>query len=128
MPATWDSMLDRFNRGFDEGCQKGLIAASHIATNELKRRLRGGYTSGQFVTGNSINSITRSEPYKTSYAGWRIVIGTNVMYMLFWELGHINYWLVDYVRVEHWRLTMIDTRQQQTEAFTRVFRQYAGKV
>jgi hypothetical protein len=118
-------MLGRFNRGFDEGSQKGLIAAAYIATNELKRRLRGGYTSGQFVTGNAINSITRSEPVRTAN-GWKIVVGTNVLYMLYWELGHFNLFMRRFARVEHWRLTMIDTRAQQQEAFTRVFRQYAG--
>lgn len=118
-------MLGRFNKGFDEGCQKGLIAAAYIASNEVKRRLRGGYTSGQFVTGNVINSVTRSEPVKTPN-GWRIVVGTNVPYALYWELGHFNLFMRRFARVEHWRLSMIDTQRQQQEAFGRVFKQYAG--
>lgn len=127
MPTTWKSMHGRFIRNFDEGCQKGLIAAAYVASNAVKMRLRGGYTSGAFVTGRVLDSVTRSEPVKTA-EGWRIVVGTNVMYALYWELGHFNLFLKRFVRVEHWRLAMIESRDLQRDAFARVFRQHVGKA
>lgn len=64
----------------------GLIAAAEVLKNEVKSGLRGGYTSGDYVTGNVMNSVTRSEPEITPSQG-EIKVGTNVKYALFWELG-----------------------------------------
>ena len=127
MATTWRSMHGKFIRNFDEACQKGLIAAAYIAANEVKRKLRGGYTSGQFVTGTVLNSVTRSEPVRTAN-GWKIVVGTNVMYALYWELGHFNLFMRRFVRVEHWRLAMIESRDLQREAFARVARPIMGRA
>lgn len=87
----------------------GTIAAAQVYINGVKRELRGGYTTGEYVTGNVINSVTRTEldaadvgTYEDNDGieratpeaepsphqdGVEIVVGTNLLYALYWELG-----------------------------------------
>lgn len=122
--STWKSNI---NGGLiDRATQAGLIAAAYVATNEVKRRLRGGYTSGMFVTGALINSVTRGEPVRERDGQWGIRVGTDRPYALWWEIGHVNLFLKRFVRVEHWRLAMIDSRNEQAAAFARAFTRVMG--
>src|SRR5688572_4044610 len=67
----------------------GLLAAAAVVENKVKIGLRGGYTSGRFVTGNVMASVNHSEP-EIGPNGAFILIGTDVMYALYWEIGHLN--------------------------------------
>jgi len=101
----------------------GLIAAAEVVKTEVKRGLRGGYTSGAFVTGNVWNSVTRTDP--TDENGVRVIrVGTNVMYALYWELGHQNLFTRKFERVEVWMPTFLSTADRQALAFARVFARF----
>lgn len=104
----WESRIPERQAQIREASRKGLIASAQVYVNAVKKDLRGGYTSGLYVTGNVINSVTRTEadpspggtyqddsgehttptvaPESTG-DGLEIVVGTNVMYALYWELG-----------------------------------------
>lgn len=118
--STWTSNLDSFSRRGDGAIQAGLIAAAEVLKNAVKKNLRGGYTSGDFATGRSMNSVTRSEPER-GFGGFFIRVGTNLLYNLYWELGHRNVFLRQFVRVEKWRPALLDSREAQRAAFARVF-------
>lgn len=98
----------------------GLIAAAEVYIGAMKEAMRGGYTSGAFVTGFAMNSIGRSEP-EDNPGGAFILVGTSVMYMLFWEVGHQNLFTRKFERVERWMPTFLQTRQEQTAAYLRAF-------
>ena len=66
-----------------------LIAAAEVVRTEVKLRLRGGYTSGQFVTGNVWNSVKLSAPTDDP-EGRGVRVYTDVTYALYWEVGHLN--------------------------------------
>lgn len=104
----WDSQRPAIEARIREASRQGLIAAAQVYINGVKRELRGGYTSGEYVTGNVLNSVTRTAADPSpggTYAdetgehptptvapepaadGMEIVVGTNVMYALYWELG-----------------------------------------
>lgn len=83
------------------------------------RGLRGGYTSGLFVTGRVMNSVTISKAFEIAPGVFGIKVGTNVLYALFWELGHWNLFTGKYERVEVWRPAMFGARQEMREAFAR---------
>lgn len=80
----------KFLRALKRAKRFGLAAAARVLVREVKRRLRGGYTSGDFVTGNVQNSVTYLEPYEVGNGDYETLVGTNVDYALFWELGHNN--------------------------------------
>jgi putative ubiquitin-RnfH superfamily antitoxin RatB of RatAB toxin-antitoxin module len=101
--------------------QAGLKAAAYIVYNEVKRGLRGGYTTGDFVTGNVLNSVTISAIVEESGV-FGIRVGSNVPYALYWELGHHNAWTRKFERVEVWRPALVDTRDEQAAAYARAYK------
>lgn len=119
MTAKWTSNLEKFIAAKDQAAQGGLTAAAYLLMNQVKRNLKGGYKSGDFVTGNSINAVTKSEPERDG-DGWAISVGTNVLYNLFWELGHHNTFTRKYERVEKWRPALMDSKDAMGAAFNRV--------
>jgi len=124
MQATWSSPiggLAAFARKHQEAQKAGLRAAAYVVYNAVKRGLRGGYTSGDFVTGNVINSVTISPVFET-LGTFAIRIGTNVPYALYWEVGHNNIFTRRYERVEVWRPAMVDTRDEQAAAFASAYK------
>jgi hypothetical protein len=100
----------------------GLRAAAYVVYNAVKRGLRGGYTSGDFVTGNVINSVTISQIFETTAGVYGIRIGSNVPYALYWELGHENIFTRRHERVEVWRPALVDTREEQRDAYNRAYK------
>ena len=99
---------------------QGLLAAAAVVENEVKERLRGGYTSGDFVTGASLAAVAHSEPQEDGEGAF-ILVGTNLFYNLFWELGHMNLFTHRFERKEVWMPALLSTRQQQLAAFQRVY-------
>ena len=113
---SWRSNIAEVQAALREGRAKGLIAAAQVVQNAVKKGLRGGYTSGDFVTGNSINHVTRSAVQEDG-GGAFIQVGTSVLYNLYWELGHHNAWTRRFERRPVWVPALIDTRTQQARAF-----------
>ncbi len=98
---------------------------ARVVQNEVKRSLRHGYHSslgnwGDFVTGNNINHVTISEPVFSGDGG-TIKVGTDLLYALFWEVGHHNIFTRHFERDEQWKPAYDRTRQQAIDAFQRVF-------
>lgn len=109
-----------------QGAQaQGLKAAAYPFYNEIKRSLRHGYHSslgnwGDFVTGNNVNHVTTSQPRFVA-GGAEIRVGTDLMYALYWELGHHNIFTRHFERDEKWAPAYAATRAQAFEAYARVF-------
>jgi hypothetical protein len=119
----------------------GLTAAGNVIANEIKRELRGGYRSslgnkGDFVTGNSLNHVRVSEPVimgiargPMKYAGAinksYVRVGTDLLYNLFWEIGHFNIFTKRYERDLKWGMAFYRARPRALAAFTRVFQRIA---
>lgn len=98
----------------------GLTAAAALYASEITNRLRNGFTSGDFVTGNLADSVTFGRPE------WRdgkrcISIGTNFEYALFWELGHLSLWTADYEHVPVWVPTLNELAPQLRALFLEEF-------
>jgi len=101
LQQAWRSNVPAVKRALMEGENRGLIAAAQILVNAVKLGLRGGYTSGAFTTGLSSNSVTHSPPI-LGPRGMFILVGTNLPYNLFWEVGHYNLFTRRYERVPVW--------------------------
>ena len=98
----------------------GLIAAAQVVINAVKERLRGGYTTGAFVIGNVLGSVTRTDPVDEN--GVRVIrVGTNVAYAPHWEFGHDNLFTGKFERVEIWVKELFGTAAAQAVAFSRTF-------
>lgn len=122
MSAQWVSHLAEF-RARDERAQKAaLVAAALVYENAMKRALTGGYKQGTFVTGRVRSSVTHSDPYLLGGTQWAIRVGTNVLYALFWELGHMNLFTRRYERVEKWRPTAVEQRVAIAKRYAAVYR------
>ena len=110
-----------FFRRLTNGIPQALTAAGYVYANGVKRELRGGYTSGDFVTGNVMNSVTVAPP-RNDGGSWSVTIGSNVDYAAFWELGHWNIFTRRYMRVPIWVPTMQSLRQDIVAAYSRTLK------
>lgn len=123
------SRIPKILSNFREAQQKGLQAGAYVIANAVKRKLRGGYTSslgnhGDFVTGNSLNHVTIGEP-QGSGDGAFILVGTDLLYDLYWEVGHYNLFTRHFERDEKWRPAAEESRADAYAAFQRVFSRFA---
>lgn len=117
---AYTSHLPAVRSRLERAIDGALIAAATVVENDVKRRLIGGYTSGAFVTGNVLNSVTRTEPQRDAQGPF-ILVGTDVLYALFWEIGHHNLFTRKYERKEVWMPALLDTKARQLAAAQRVF-------
>lgn len=88
------------------GKRDGLILAAQLYINAMRRALRGGYTSGAFVSGATVAHVTRTDPVPRGAEDWQLSVGTNLLYNLYWELGHHNLFTRRFERVELWVPTL----------------------
>jgi hypothetical protein len=108
--------------------KKALYAEATIYRNELKRNLRHGYisslgNSGDFTTGTMLNHIFISEPLPHG-DGWEIRVGTDLLYPLYWEIGHHNIFTRGFERDPVWGPTFEYTRTPAREAYIRVLSRF----
>lgn len=118
------SMAGAFKSRQERATADALRAAAQVVVNGLKEQkpagLAGGYTSGDFVTGNLLNSIFTTEPQQDT-EGWSIYVATDLMYAVYWEYGHYNIFLRRYIREERWRPTLARKQDDVFAAFRRVY-------
>jgi hypothetical protein len=122
-------MATTFRERHERATQAALRAAAQELINGLKEPkplgLRGGYTSGAFVSGNLLGSITPTDPQKDK-GGWHIFVGTDVEYAVFWdrERGHYNIFTRKVERQERWKPTLIRKMDDINEAYGRTYRRF----
>ena len=94
----------------------GLVAAGEVVKTEVKRRLAPGYTSGAFVTGHVLGSVTRTAV--SVVGGVHVLhVGTNVDYALFWEVGHANVFTRKFEHQPRWAPAVAAVRAEALRAF-----------
>jgi hypothetical protein len=118
--GAFRSNLPAFIRAMDNASRKGLHAAAYVVSNKVKENLRGGFTSGDFVTGMSVNHVTIGQVFRTE-TGWAIKVGTDLLYNLFWTLGHFNIFSRRFERVDKWTPALADNRFEAAQAYSRVY-------
>lgn len=118
---TFTDNSDKFYEASRRARIDGLFAATQIVINAVKRGLRGGYTSGNFVTGTVINSVTRSEVEESLDGSMEQRVGSNLPYALFWELGHHNVFTRKFERVEIWVPAVTGNLEQIRSAYARAY-------
>jgi len=123
--VTYKSNLPQVRSQLRQATDAGLLAAAAVVENRVKEGLRGGYTSGRWVTGNVMASVNHSEP-DIGPNGAFILVGTDVMYALFWEVGHQNLFTRKFERVEVWMPALLGTRAEQLAAYQRAFGRVMG--
>lgn len=97
-----------------------LRAAAITVRNEAKRNVRGGFSSGKYVTGRLFNSIE----YVIDYSMFEAKVGTVVNYGAFWELGHWNPFVRKYLRYRWLAPAFVQTtREQQKNVVTAIRRE-----
>lgn len=118
--SAYRSRSAQLARQFATAVDAGLIATGEVYKTEVKRQLAPGYTSGAFVTGRVLGSVTRTEP--STVGGVRVLhVGTNVDYAMYWELGHQNLFMRRFAQKEIWGPSITATRDAQLDAFRRAF-------
>lgn len=94
-----------FKQRYDDATSAGLVAAAALYQGALRRKLLRGYLTGKFVTGATASSVQMGEPFQGP-RGRAIVVGSNELVAMYWELGHFNIFTRKYERVEYWRETL----------------------
>lgn len=114
MARFFKSNLGDAQRWHQRAARNALTAAATVVQNQAKRNVRGGFKSGQFVTGNLMNKIAIRVSVTDTVA--EAVIGTTVDYGAFWELGHHNTFTGKYEREEWLRPALEKTMKKQQAA------------
>lgn len=122
---SYSSNLPQVTARLRAASSAGLLAAAAVVENKVKDGLRGGYTSGRFVTGHVLASVNHSEPALDANGAY-ILVGTDVLYALFWEVGHQNLFTGRFERVEIWMPALLSTRAEQLAAYQRAFARHMG--
>jgi hypothetical protein len=120
----YKSNLAAVGRALHQARSAGLTAAAQQVVNRVQTGLRGGYTSGAFVTGLNTSSVVKTEPMRLRGV-WTVLIGTSIHdppYPVYWELGHLNIFSGRYERKEVWGPALRDSAEKAQAAFSRVFR------
>ena len=120
-PGRKSKIFQAFEARFNRARDAGLVASAYVYYTAVTEQLAGGYTSGDFVTGNVLGSVTVGQPVGGTLGFRTIRVGTNVLYAAFWEFGHRNIFTGRYERVEIWRPTMMAQGERMTQAFHRTF-------
>lgn len=111
MPSGFFSNLGPMLRAHEAIGRAAVGGAAQAVVNQAKKNLRGGFKSGDFVTGRLQNSVDRviSKRGLTPHAQ----VGTVVTYGAFWEFGHHNVFTRKYERKEWLRPAFVETRDEQ---------------
>jgi len=90
---TWTSRIPQVQAAFLNAVSSGVSAGGQAYANPVRRRLMNGYTSGAFSRGGGgvAGEVIVTDPEPTPDGdGVQVRVGTDVMYALFWEIGHVN--------------------------------------
>lgn len=116
----------------------GLVRGALQVRDEVEERFASrndGFLRGEFATGVAARSTQISRPY--SRDGLRRIdiyndarrykekTGGEHPYVLFWELGHVNEFLGDYVRVETYRPALLAAADEVVRLMKRQIRQHS---
>lgn len=135
----YTSNLAAVRAQLEQARDAGLIAAAQVVVNRVKQGLRGGYTTGQHVTGHVMSSVTRTDPVDEN--GVRVIrVGSDVDYALFWEVGFVpargvfspglgrtTQGPIGMQRKEVWLPALMETAPEQAAAFARVFARFMSQ-
>lgn len=116
-----------FKQRYARARDAGLVAAALLYQGAVREKLIRGYTTGAFVTGATAASVQVAAP-RDAASGREIVVGTNELIALFWEMGHMNLFTRKYERVEHWRSTLDETAPAMAAAYGTAFQRVLGGV
>jgi hypothetical protein len=109
-------------KALDKAVRLALNEATQVPKAEIKRRLRGGYTSGKYKTGVVWNSVRSERAAKDGQGVYTTRIGSNRDYALYWELGFTHAGNGEFYRVEVWKPALVATRDEMAQAFNRLLR------
>ena len=123
------SMAGTFATRHRKATDDALVASAQELINGLKDPkplgLRGGYTSGRFVTGNLLGSIQATDPY--TEAGTRhISVYTDLEYAKHWEDGHNNIFSRRREQETRWKPTLRRKDEDILAVYARVYRRSMG--
>src|SRR5437764_15375878 len=120
MTPGYRSNLAAVEQLLDNAIDAGLVAAVQVPVAQVKRNLRGGYTTCAFSHGGAgvQGSVTWTTPVIEA-AGWVIRFGTDRLYALFWEIGHNNIFTRKYERVEIWMPALMNNAERIRATFDR---------
>lgn len=119
MTVKFTSRLPEFKGAMDSAQRAGLLACAHLLRNAVMAKLQDGYTSGDFVTGQSLQHVAIGE-ITVENGGLTIRVGTDLLYNLYWELGHFNLFTRKYERVEYWREAFEENQEAMAELYQKV--------
>jgi hypothetical protein len=112
----YKSNLTAVTRDLKQARTAGLQASAEVYQQHVANELRGGFTSGDFATGDLADSVEVSE-VQTTEKGAAIKVGTSVFYAAQWELGFISAFTRQFERKEVWMPALDTTREPQMAAF-----------
>ena len=117
------TFAQRHARAIDAALEAGAQELINGLKDDKPLGLTQGYTSGDFVTGNLLNSIQATDPY-TEKGTRHIRVYTDVLYALYWEMGHQNVFTRKYERQERWGPTLQRKDEDIFAAYARVYQRF----
>jgi bacteriophage HK97-gp10 putative tail-component len=118
---TLISKRKEVSAALESGTKDSLKEIAGEAARQIKDRLKEGFTSGDFVTGDLAKSVQVSEVFGEK-GEWTVEVGTDNLLALYWELGHHNLFTRKYERVEVWRPIMFQFQSRALDIVARTLK------
>lgn len=122
-------------RGLRRAEKAGLKGAARVLQRAVKRKLRGGYTSGDFTTGRVLNSVMIGPVEDDGRGGLAVAVysdlsqdgqGGDPNYPMYWEFGHFNIFTRRFEHEPRWGPAFHESQEEQVEAFIAAFQRSMG--
>jgi hypothetical protein len=113
----------------------GLRASARVLQRAVKRKLRGGYTSGDFTTGRVLNSVRIGPVEDDGRGGLAVAVYSDLTqdgeagdpnYPLYWEFGHFNIFTRRFEHEPRWGPAFHESQEEQVDAFIAAFQRAMG--
>lgn len=123
MPVTFTDSSRRVQDRYREAARMGLAAGGQLLVRELKKAHGNSYyKGGKFRTGQVRQSIKATRP--SWNGGWTLLVGTKLVFPLYWELGHTNRFSGKRERVRIWAPTYLAQMNAIQAEFAATLKRY----
>lgn len=108
-----DELADMLPAAIDAG----LLAAGEIYKEAMHDVLLGGYTTGEYVTGQAANSVEVGERGPSDDGERSITVSSPLDYVAFWEDGFIHAGNGKFYQNELWKTTLAERSGELMDAY-----------
>lgn len=111
----------------ESGTKESLKEIAGEVKRQVADRLKEGFTSGDFVTGDLAQSVQVSE-VEGVRGDWSVTVFSDDPVALFWEVGHNNIFTKRFEKVEVWRPIVFNFSNKALDIMATTIKQKVNNI